>query len=80
VTLRNPAIRPSFISPAAVFESVARFGRFGRGGGSWHTDAWDADYKYMWGIQRLTNVKLSPDPNPVAIMDPSCSSIPIFMR
>src|SRR5262245_59302737 len=36
--------------------------------GMWMMDAWDADFQYMWGIQRLTNVKLSVEPHPVPIM------------
>ena len=47
---------------------LANFRGFGRGG-AWMTDAWDADYKYMWGIQRMTNVKLHMDPHPLGIMD-----------
>jgi len=23
--------------------------------GAWMTDTWDADYQFMWGVQRLTN-------------------------
>src|SRR5262245_33469660 len=44
--------------------------------GSWLTDAWDSDYKYMWGIQRMTNVSLSPDPHPLSIMDPHLFEYP----
>ena len=47
---------------------LANFRGFGWGG-SWLTDAWDADYKYMWGIRRMTNVKLHMDPHPLGIMD-----------
>jgi hypothetical protein len=69
---------PEFYFTRLQYPSPLRgFGGFGRGGGgSWTTDAWDADYKYMWGIQRLTNVKLSPEPNPVAIMDPELFKYP----
>ena len=42
------------------------FGR--RGGGAWLTDTWAADYKYMWGIQRMTNVRLYMEPHPLPIM------------
>jgi len=48
----------------------------GFGGGSWATDAWEADYKFMGGIDRLTNVKLSKEPHPVAIMDPDLFNYP----
>jgi len=40
---------------------------FGRASGAWMTDSWDADYKYMWGIQRLTNVRLYMEPHPLPI-------------
>src|SRR5258706_14941889 len=35
-------------------DSLARFY------GAWLTDTWDADYQYMWGIQRLTNARIYP--------------------
>ena len=44
--------------------------------GAWMTDTWDADYQYMWGIQRLTNVRLSMNPHPIAIMDPNLFKFP----
>jgi len=40
----------------------------GRGSGAWMTDAWEADYKFMWGIQRLTNVRLYMEPHPLPIL------------
>lgn len=53
------------------------YGAFGYGRrGSWMTDAWDADYKFMWGIDRMTNVKLSKEPHPVPIMDPELFNYP----
>jgi hypothetical protein len=51
------------------------FGFFG-GGGAWLTDTWDADYKYMWGIQRMTNVRLYMEPHPLAIMSPELYKFP----
>ena len=51
------------------------FGGFGRGG-AWMTDAWDADDKYMWGIRRMTNVRLSPDPHPMPILDDDLFKFP----
>ena len=53
---------------------LAAFRGFRRG--AWTTDAWDADNKYMWGIQRMTNVDLSRDPHPLAIMDPDLFKYP----
>src|SRR5690349_11069780 len=50
------------------------YGRFG----SWATDAWEADYKYMWGIDRMTGVRQSKDPHPVPIMSPDLFSILIY--
>ena len=49
---------------------------FGRGGGAWLTDTWSADYKYMWGIQRLTNVRLYMEPHPLPIMSPELFKYP----
>src|ERR1051326_8338462 len=42
--------------------------------GAWLTDTWDADYQYMWGIQRLTNARISMKPHPIEIMDPELFS------
>ena len=50
------------------------FGGFGRG--AWTTDAWEADFKYMWGIQRLTNIKLFMEPHPLPIMSPDLFKFP----
>lgn len=44
--------------------------------GAWATDTWDADDKYMWGIQRMTNVRLSREPHPLSIMDPDLFKFP----
>jgi len=44
--------------------------------GAWRTDTWDADRQYMWGIQRLTNIKLHMDPHPLSIMDPDLFKFP----
>ena len=50
-----------------IYNSGGR-GFFRRGGG-WATDYPEADYKLMWGIQRMTNIRLFPDQHPVEIMD-----------
>ena len=39
-------------------------------------DTWNADYQYMWGIQRLTNIKLHMEPHPLPIMDPDLFKFP----
>jgi len=44
--------------------------------GKWMTDTWDADYQYMWGIQRLTNARISMKPHPIEIMDPHLFDYP----
>jgi Domain of unknown function (DUF4159) len=49
---------------------------FGRASGAWMTDSWDADYKYMWGIQRLTNVRLYMEPHPLPIMSSDLFQFP----
>src|SRR5438067_13543960 len=38
--------------------------------GAWLTDTWDADYQYMWGIQRMTNAHVYMRPHPLPIMSP----------
>ncbi len=58
---------------------LAGFRGFGRGG-AWMTDTWNADYKYMWGIQRMTNVQLHMEPHPLPVMDPDLFKYPyIYM-
>ncbi|MBI4471837.1 MAG: DUF4159 domain-containing protein [Acidobacteria bacterium] len=44
------------------------FGRRGRGR-SWATDYPEADYKFMYGIQRLSNIRVQIEENPVGIME-----------
>jgi uncharacterized protein DUF4159 len=44
--------------------------------GRWMMDTWDADIQYMWGIQRLTNVRLSVEPHPIPIMWPDLFKYP----
>ena len=44
--------------------------------GAWLTDTWDADYQYMWGIQRLTNARVSVRPHPLPIMSPELFKFP----
>jgi len=44
--------------------------------GAWMTDTWDADYQYMWGLQRLTNIRLHMEPHPMSIMDPNLFKFP----
>ena len=44
--------------------------------GTWMMDTWDADIQYMWGIRRLTNVRLSVQPHPVPIMWPDLFKFP----
>lgn len=48
----------------------------GRGSGAWMTDAWDADYKYMWGIQRMTNVRLYMQPHPLPTLSSELFEFP----
>jgi hypothetical protein len=44
--------------------------------GTWMMDTWDADIQYMWGIRRLTNVKLSMQPHPLPMMSPELFKFP----
>ncbi len=67
---------PAFYFTRLQYRSPYRgFGGFGRGG-SWMTDAWNADHKYMRGNQRMTNIQVSPEPNPVASIDPELFKYP----
>jgi len=44
--------------------------------GSWATDYPEADYKFMYGIQRLSNIRVQIEENPVEIMDPELFKYP----
>jgi hypothetical protein len=50
--------------------------RLARFYGAWLTDTWDADYQYMWGIQRLTNARVYLQPHPLPIMSPDLFKFP----
>ncbi len=50
--------------------------RFPRARGGWATDYPSADCKFMGGVHRLTGVRVHPDPNVVAIMDPDLFKYP----
>src|SRR5687768_15320955 len=46
-------------------------GGSGNGLGTWATDYPASDCKYMWGVERLTNIRVyDRSPHSVAIMDP----------
>jgi hypothetical protein len=68
---------PRFGVPSTDFEHGHSLGdRLARYYGAWMTDTWDADYQYMWGIQRLTNARISMKPHPIEIMDPELFKYP----
>jgi hypothetical protein len=80
----DPKAQPEFYFTRLMYTDIygrgpgasggSGFRGFGRG--AWMTDAWEADNKYMWGIDRMTNVKLSREPHPMAIMDPDLFKFP----
>jgi hypothetical protein len=74
---RGRGPRPGQRPPSTDFEHGHGLGdRLSGFYGAWMTDTWDADYQYMWGIQRLTNTKLSMTPHPLPIMDPDLFKYP----
>jgi hypothetical protein len=63
--------------PSTDYEHGHSLGdRLSRFYGAWMTDTWDADYQYMWGIQRLTNARIYMKPHPMKIMDPHLFDYP----
>jgi Domain of unknown function (DUF4159) len=52
------------------------FGGFRRGGRSWATDYPEADYKFMWGVKRMTNISVFPNENAVDVLDPKLFDFP----
>src|SRR5262245_49600729 len=74
---RGRGPRPGQPPPSTDFEHGHGLGdRLSGYYGAWMTDTWDADYQYMWGIQRLTNTKLFMAPHPMPIMDPDLFKYP----
>jgi hypothetical protein len=49
---------------------------FPRQGWGWGTDYPGADCKFMWAVQRLTGIRVHPDPNVIAIMDDDLFKFP----
>jgi hypothetical protein len=69
---------PEFVFARLVY-SGGRGGFFGFGGfgrGSWATDYPEADYKFMYGIKRLSNVRVQEEENPVRITDDNLFKYP----
>jgi hypothetical protein len=65
---------PEFVFARLVYSSG--WGDFGFGGGSWRTDYPEADYKFMYGIKRLSGIRVQEEENPVRIMDPNLFKYP----
>lgn len=65
---------PEFVFARMVYSS----GGFRWGGGSWRTDYPEADYKFMYGIKRLSAIRVKEEENPVAIMDPKLFTYPFL--
>jgi len=58
-------------------ESLARGEGGGGGGGSWATDYPASDCKFMWGVERLSLIRVyDRTPHSVAIMDPELFKYP----
>ncbi|HEX5000780.1 MAG TPA: DUF4159 domain-containing protein, partial [Terriglobia bacterium] len=47
-----------------------------RQGGTWATDFPEADCKFMWGVERMTNARIHKEPHAVRIMDPELFDYP----
>jgi hypothetical protein len=68
---------PEFVFARLIYGSGRGGFSFGFGrGGSWATDFPEADYKFMYGIRRLSNIRVQIQENPVAIMDPELFRYP----
>ena len=65
------ADQPEFVFARLVYSGGGR----GRSG-SWATDAPEADYKFMYGIRRLSGIRVLKEENPVRIMDPKLFTYP----
>lgn len=66
---------PEFVFARLVYSNGYNGFRF-RGGKGWATDYPEADYKFMYGIKRLSGIKVQEEENPVRIMDPRLFDYP----
>jgi len=64
--------------PEFVFARLIYSGSFGGFGRDWATDYPAADRKFMWGVQRLTNIRLQIEENAIRIMDPDLFKYPFL--
>ncbi len=64
--------------PEFVFARLIYSGRFGGFGRDWATDYPAADRKFMWGVQRLTNIRIRIEENAIRIMDPNLFKYPFL--
>jgi hypothetical protein len=84
IVLAQPAVAddpPATDSAEFVFARLiysSGLASFWRRENSWATDYPEADYKFMYGIERLSNVRVQIDENPVAIMDPELFRYPFI--
>ncbi|MBW3628994.1 MAG: DUF4159 domain-containing protein [Gemmatimonadetes bacterium] len=69
--------RYSFYFTRAAY-SDGRFGRRGRGGGSWATDYPKADQQFLTVLRRLTNLDALPYEHPVQLDDPQLRRYPFI--
>jgi hypothetical protein len=65
---------PEFYFTRLIYPSGG--GGFGFRGRSWAVDYPEADYKFMWGVERMTNISVHPNENAVAISDPKLFDYP----
>jgi hypothetical protein len=65
---------PEFVFARLIYSGPNRSFNFRRG--DWATDYPAADRKFMWGVQRLTNIRIQIEENAVAIMDPDLFRYP----
>jgi hypothetical protein len=67
---------PEYYFTRLIYPSGDFFSGFGRGGGSWAVDYPEADYKFMWGVERMTNISVYPNENAVSIADQKLFDFP----
>jgi hypothetical protein len=66
---------PEFYFTRLIYPSGGGFRGFGRWG-NWAVDYPEADYKFMWGVERMTNIRVYPNENAIDIMDPKLFDFP----
>lgn len=72
----RPEGTPEFVFTRLIYRGP--YGGRGFRGSSWATDYPEADWKFMWGVQRLTNLRIQMEEHAIETMDPRLFRYPFL--